>query len=355
MGTYLGYRDGTGTTNEQGFKQELNKLFTKGVAYVHSATSLQVSQRGSGANMSVDVAIGDAHLVRPDGAYSYWGWTDTATNVVVSAADTANPRVDVVVAYVDLSVTAGTNNSGALKFRTVNGTPSASPVAVTDSVIQSTLGASVPFIRLAYVYVAANTTTITNSAVTDARSAIALKGRLYGGSSNTAGHLVPNVADDTVALTSAAQTLTNKTLDNTTVLGAGLITLGLAQITSNFATAANASDTQVTGLTATVTVPAGSRRVKVTVFARYVANGTTGTFPAVSIWQGAVGTGTQLGRTELGPSPSAGHQYPVAVFATLVPSAGSYTFNVSISSNGSGVTTLFANSVTPATLLVEAM
>lgn len=36
--------------------------------------------------------------------------------------------------------------------------------------------------------------------------------KLIGGASNTAGHVVPNVADDTLALLTAAQTLTNKTI-----------------------------------------------------------------------------------------------------------------------------------------------
>ena len=202
MSSYIGYRDGAGFTNEQGLKQELNKLFTKGVSSVHSSTSLAVSQRGAGANMSVDVAIGDAHLVLPSGLYSYWGWTDAVTNITITAANPANPRIDVVVAYVDLSVASGTNNPGALKFTAVAGTAAGSPSAPSDSTIQAALGASVPFIKLAQVAVAASASNIVDANITDARQPVAAKTRLWGGSSNTNGHTVPNAADSYFALTS---------------------------------------------------------------------------------------------------------------------------------------------------------
>src|SRR3954452_23584235 len=215
MGAYLGYRDGSGSTNEQGLHQDLNKLFTKGVSSVHSATSGQVTQRGAGANMSVDVAIGDFHLPRPAGDYSYWGWTDAASNVVITAANAANPRIDVVVAYVDLTVTTGLNNPGALKFAAIAGTPAGSPTVPSDSTIQSTLGANVPFVKLGQVTVPANAASIVNANITDIRQAIGLKGRLWGGSSNTFGHTVPNAADDTVLLANAAQTISGKTIGST--------------------------------------------------------------------------------------------------------------------------------------------
>src|SRR4051794_27396193 len=102
MTSYLGYRDGSGLTNEQGFREELHVLFTPGVSIVHSPTSLAVTQRAAGSNMSVDVAVGDAHLMLPSGLYSYWGWTDAVSNVSITAANASNPRIDVVVAYVDL-------------------------------------------------------------------------------------------------------------------------------------------------------------------------------------------------------------------------------------------------------------
>src|SRR4051794_30434480 len=49
-------------------------------------------------------------------------------------------------------------------------------------------------------------------------------------------------------------------------LATSAITLGYTQITSNFVTAST-TVVQVTGLTATVTIPSGGRRIKITAFA----------------------------------------------------------------------------------------
>src|SRR6266566_26227 len=67
-----------------------------------------VSQRGAGANMSVDVVTGG---LRHTGAYA----TLTGGNFVVGAADPTNARIDVV----------STSNAGAVSVTT--GTPSATP------------------------------------------------------------------------------------------------------------------------------------------------------------------------------------------------------------------------------------
>jgi hypothetical protein len=41
-------------------------------------------------------------------------------------------------------------------------------------------------------------------------------GQIKGGGNNTSGHTVPNLADDTIALLTASQTFTNKTIDSGT-------------------------------------------------------------------------------------------------------------------------------------------
>ena len=132
MSTYVAQRNG-GLTNEQGLFEWMQQSFTAGVPGVHNANSLKVVQRGAGANMSVDVSISDGHFIRPDNAYSYWGWQDAATNVAITTANPSNPRIDVIAAYIDLSVinagSGGNGNVGALKFMAVAGTPAGSPVA----------------------------------------------------------------------------------------------------------------------------------------------------------------------------------------------------------------------------------
>jgi hypothetical protein len=219
MSEYIGYRDG-GKTNEQGLFQWLRKLFTTGVPTVDSSTSWQVTQRGAGANMSVDIAAGDGSIGISTSNYNYWGFSDATKNKTVSAADPSNPRKDIVVAYVDLAVvdSSSNNNPLALKFAVVAGTPAGSPADPSDPTIQSAVGASNPWTKLARIAVAAGATSVVNANITDLRTPIAVKGRLWGGPNNTNGHTVPNVADDTVALLAATQSLTNKSLDSTNTL-----------------------------------------------------------------------------------------------------------------------------------------
>lgn len=176
MATFIGFRDG-GKTNEEGLHKELNRLFTAGNPITVTPSSMQVVQRGAGANMSVDISIGDVHLINPAGTYSYWGWTDAATNAVITTSDPTNPRIDVICAYLDLTVVSSSsnNNPGALKFYVATGTPAGTPVAMTDAAIQTALGSTTPFIRLATVSVVAASSTVTNAVITDARTNITMK------------------------------------------------------------------------------------------------------------------------------------------------------------------------------------
>ena len=207
MTLFAGYRD-VGETDEEGLHKGLDRILTGAVPIVHSSTSLQVVQRAAGANMSVDISIGDAFI--DNGDYGFWVWSDAAENVSVDAADPSNPRIDVVVGYMDLSVVDNSvsNNPGAFKVVSVDGTPAGSPTAPDGTAIQTAVGAGNPYIMLAQVAVAASATQIVDANITDVRDPIGLKGRLYGGSNNTDGHTVPNVADDTVALLGASQTVT---------------------------------------------------------------------------------------------------------------------------------------------------
>ena len=160
-------RDG-GRTSESGHLRAIQKVITGEVL-----TGLNVSQRSAGANMSVDVAIGDATIPRADGTYGHPAWNDAVYNQVIGTADVSNPRRDIVVMYIDYSVTPSTgvsnNTNGVVKISVVAGTPAGSPVDPSDAAIQSAVGASNPFIKLARVRVAAGATSITNSVIDDLR------------------------------------------------------------------------------------------------------------------------------------------------------------------------------------------
>src|SRR3954454_7733326 len=140
-------------TDLEGFSRHLTKLFRPGVA-----TGWIVSQRGSGANMSVDISAGDGLPMSTNTAP--WDWTTAVENVAIGAASSNNRR-DVIVAYTDMSVTnpstATPNNPGALKFIAVQGTPATSPSDPSDAVIQAAVGASNPFEKLARVSLTSST------------------------------------------------------------------------------------------------------------------------------------------------------------------------------------------------------
>ncbi len=202
-----------GKTDQEGIYKHLIHLFRPG-----HTRGLNVSQRAAGANMSVDINVDSSSmagaLFQTASNVPYFGYMDATKNLAVPAADTVNARNDIVVAYVDLAAITATvtNNVGALKFKIVSGTPAATPADPTDADIQTSVGAGNPYRKLARIYLAANATSVVNDNLVDLRVPVSLAARLYGGTNNTNGHSIPNVADDVLALLAAVQTLTNKTL-----------------------------------------------------------------------------------------------------------------------------------------------
>ena len=134
---------------------------------VANDSSLAVS---AGTGMNVTVAIGNG-LISTGTGFARRIATDATNTVSLTAASTANPRIDAVVAYIDNAVTPTTsvvdNTNGVLKFKSVAGSPAATPVAPTASAIQSSVGAGNPYMVLAYVAVAKNATAA--GAITDVR------------------------------------------------------------------------------------------------------------------------------------------------------------------------------------------
>lgn len=174
MSNYVSYRDG-GKTGEEGLFKWLGRLFSSGVPTTFSTTSLKVTQRAAGANLSVDVAIGDASIAKTD--YNFWVWSDAINNKTVTAADVSNPRRDIVVAYVDLAVVDSTssNNPGALKFMVVAGTAAASPSDPSGATIQAAVGAGNPYTSLSRLSIPAGAANVVDAYITDLRAPITLQ------------------------------------------------------------------------------------------------------------------------------------------------------------------------------------
>jgi hypothetical protein len=126
-------------------------------------------------------------------------------------------------------------------------------------------------------------------------------------------------------------------------------TLGYRQTTSNFVTT-NTSATQVTGLTCPVIIPTG-RKIDLLAYTSAPADSAGTAATTVSIWDGTVGSGTQL---QAGPLyiPANNASSPVAVPASTTPAAASKTYNVGFHVNGSTGTFVGA-ATTPAFIKVK--
>lgn len=171
MAEFVNIRDG-GKTNEEG----ANRLFSKAhnQEAVLGDTDWQVTENSPTPDASIDLALGDGIIQKDD--YIFHGWATAKVDITIPANASGNPRIDAVVAYIDLAVVDDTsnNNPGALKFINVQGTPAGSPVAPTDGEIQTAVGASNPFFRLAEIAVADGFSAINNANITDKRTWLAL-------------------------------------------------------------------------------------------------------------------------------------------------------------------------------------
>lgn len=156
--------------------------------------------------------------------------------------------------------------------------------------------------------------------------------------------------------TSGALNLSGTWTNNTVpanALATNAITLGYAQITA----AVNGTTlAQVTGLTVTVTIPAGGRKIKITAWTGNLGQSASGDQAIMSVWDGVVGSGTQLTQaTFTSGFNGAGFGVATSAVAVVTPAAGSKTYNVGIFNNGGGTATVGAAATSPAFILVEAI
>lgn len=172
---------------------------------------------------------------------------------------------------------------------------------------------------------------------------------LTGAGSNT--YTMPS-ATDTLVGRASTDVLTNKDLTSSTNSFPST-TLGYAQITSNFSTSSMTA-VQVTGLTATVTVPSGGRRVRISAVSQSVAlTSGSSSYMVVGIWDGTVGSGTLLSQGVYNAQAAVAEGQANA-YAVVAPSAGSKTYNVSLYTSATSTTArMSAGATFPAFILVE--
>lgn len=207
-----------------------------------------------------------------------------------------------------------------------------------------------PTTREVIYYTAKGTSTVTTP------DATANSGRGVGGTSvqtHTSGTLVEmrEVAEYWQALQNG-QSLTQNAVQ-AKHLATNAITLGYAQITGSFSTTST-SATQVTGLTTTVTIPAGGRSVKITGYFSSAQNGTSSDGVILTLWDGVVGSGTQIGQYNIANAAGAPNT-GATMIAVVTPAAGSKTYNVGTAAFVGGTVTIGAATTSPAFILVEAI
>lgn len=139
------------------------------------ANGLDVQPTGS-AGLNVLVKVGNGNIDTGSG-FGRLIQVDADETVALNPASASNPRNDLIVAYIDNSVTPTTavtdNTNNILKFVAVAGTPASVPTDPSASTIQSVIGAGNPYMVLGRVRVNTSATSIVIGNITDLRQVIA--------------------------------------------------------------------------------------------------------------------------------------------------------------------------------------
>lgn len=127
--------------------------------------------------------------------------------------------------------------------------------------------------------------------------------------------------------------------------------LGEAILGAGFSTS-SATQTQVLGLTCTVTIPAG-RKIRVTTFTNALSNSSVAA-NVIGIWDGTVASGTLItqGNNNTSTTATPNAIAMIVQTPTLSPAAGSKTYNVGLSASA-GTATFNAGATTLGHLRVE--
>ena len=198
-------------------------------------------------------------------------------------------------------------------------------------------------------------TEVTNNAASPALASNSLRlGIVVTGASNIAAAASINQgqADRVLPIASSIAYTTTDSLGNLIYNRVPQpVLIGYRQITGNFTTA-SASEVQITGLTCPVIVPA-NRRIKITVYSYFlgIASGTNSV--TASIWDGTVGSGTNLQQGAVTASGAGQTVAPGNVVAIPPsPAAGLKTYNAGLKSS-TGTATFGAAATAPGFIAVE--
>lgn len=131
-----------------------------------------VGEAGAGG-LKVDISTGRAY-VKGAATNAYPIRSTTTVTPTFTSNSSGNSRIDAVVLYIDLSVTPNPSGGGddVALIKVVAGTPAGSPVAPDSSAIQSSVGASNPWLRLADCTVTNGATGISAAQITNTQQRV---------------------------------------------------------------------------------------------------------------------------------------------------------------------------------------
>lgn len=265
------------------------------------------------------------------------------TNSPSLASGQDNQNDSLIAIQNKLGITASTPTASNLLIGTGVGTSTWSKLAPTGVIVGTTDSQTLSNKTL-------TGSTLTSPIITNAT----LSTDLISGFTSSAIGTVYGIAINAGVITTAGYASSTALQTNAVQanqLSSSAITLGYAQIITSFSTSSTTA-VQVTGLTATIIIPNGNRRVRITAYCDSVYS-SAASFLALSIWDGVVGSGTKLaGNTQ--QTTTANQQLYSSVIAIVQPSSGNKIYNIGFSSS-SGTGTVFAQSTSPAFILVEAI
>jgi hypothetical protein len=168
MAHYTLIRDGMSAAGEK-------NLSNLAIAFISAAGGVVGSndyliQAQASPNNTIFAGTGRAFIPTADGTMVYATLLDATQNITISPNTSGNPRIDAIVVYINKSVSPDSGADNVAGFYDVIGTPAGSPSAPNNAAILAAIGASNPYIVLAYVAVANGFTSISSANITDERT-----------------------------------------------------------------------------------------------------------------------------------------------------------------------------------------
>jgi hypothetical protein len=172
---------------------------------LNPTTDFYVSEP-SGGGRNVDITTGRA-FVKSTTSNCYPVRNTAKITKAINANSSGNPRITSIVLYCDLVSTPAPTGGGndVAKIIAVDGTASSSPIAPSDATIQSAIGASDPFIRLANVTVASGATGISNANISNTAPRVFIQSKRPVYPLTNASTITPDYLNSDIQLVTIAQ------------------------------------------------------------------------------------------------------------------------------------------------------